>query len=157
MIVVSDTSPIRYLIAIGQIDILFDIFGHIIVPQAVYEELQHPNTPVPVAQWVSSAPVWFEVRTPATVTPIKGLGHGELQAIALAQEIEADVLLTDDGRARKAAFQKGLQVVGTLRILYEASRRGLLEFSQAIAALRATNFYVQEEVVYDLLNRNPDS
>lgn len=63
MIVVSDTSPINYLILIDQIQVLPHLFGQVILPQAVVEELTHERTPEAVRQWVAALPEWAVVRT----------------------------------------------------------------------------------------------
>jgi len=60
MIVISDTSPINYLILTDAIDILEELFKRIIVPEAVYIELQHAKTPQPVKDWIANAPSWFK-------------------------------------------------------------------------------------------------
>jgi predicted nucleic acid-binding protein len=62
MIVISDTSPINCLILTGEIDILEKLFSHIIVPQAVFRELQHAKTPQRVKDWITNAPSWIEVK-----------------------------------------------------------------------------------------------
>ena len=61
MIVVSHTSPINYLIAIGQINVLPVLFGRVVAPNAVLEELSHPNAPSVVREWIAKPPDWFEV------------------------------------------------------------------------------------------------
>jgi predicted nucleic acid-binding protein len=62
MIIVSDTSPINYLVLIGEIEILRKLAGQVIIPQAVYRELQDPHTPQQVKDWIDSGPAWIEVR-----------------------------------------------------------------------------------------------
>jgi predicted nucleic acid-binding protein len=62
MIIVSDTSPINYLVLIGEIEILQKLAGQVIIPRAVYHELQDPHTPKQVKDWIDSAPTWIEDR-----------------------------------------------------------------------------------------------
>jgi predicted nucleic acid-binding protein len=62
MIIVSDTTPINYLVLIGEIEILQKLAGQVIIPQAVYHELQDPHTPRQVKDWIASAPAWIEIR-----------------------------------------------------------------------------------------------
>ena len=52
MIIVSDTSPINYLVLIGEIEVLQKLAGQVIIPQAVYRELQDPHTPQQVKDWL---------------------------------------------------------------------------------------------------------
>ena len=75
------------------------------------------------------------------------LGAGEREAITLAEEISAELLLVDDGTGRQEARRRGLAVRGTLGVLGLAARHGLTDFPNAIARLRATNFRVSEELV----------
>jgi predicted nucleic acid-binding protein len=65
MIVVSDATPLRHLIAIGRADLLPELFGKVIVPTAVLGELQHDSTPAVVRTWVEGLPGWVEVRSPS--------------------------------------------------------------------------------------------
>jgi predicted nucleic acid-binding protein len=90
MIVISDTSPINYLILIDAIDILEELFKRIIVPEAVYIELQHAKTPPPVKDWIANAPSWFEVKQAdaSLFTPSKRIGNGEREAIAFSDRIK---------------------------------------------------------------------
>jgi len=65
MIVVSDATPLRHLIAIGRTDLLRALFGKVIVPTAVLSELQHDSTPAMVRAWIDGLPAWVEVRSPS--------------------------------------------------------------------------------------------
>ena len=66
MIVVSDTTPINYLVLVGKQDILPLLFGQVIVPEAVMRELQAAAAPPEVRQWLSSRPAWLETKQAAT-------------------------------------------------------------------------------------------
>jgi predicted nucleic acid-binding protein len=67
MIVVADTSPINYLILINEVDILPKLYGRVVVPQAVREELVRASAPQLVRSWVDHLPTWLEVRNPLAV------------------------------------------------------------------------------------------
>jgi predicted nucleic acid-binding protein len=58
-VVVSDTSPLHYLILCGAETILPRLFRQVVIPSAVFRELQQPNTPLLVRQWASSLPTWI--------------------------------------------------------------------------------------------------
>lgn len=89
MIVVADTSPLRYLVLIQHIDVLPSLYGRVIVPAAVIVELTHEHTPAMVHAWSSDPPNWLDVRAPkrAMTTEAVTLGPGEQAAIALAEEL----------------------------------------------------------------------
>lgn len=151
MIVVSDTSPLNYLLLIGQVDVLPTLFGRVLAPPAVVTELLRAKAPDVVKQWAKTPPTWLEVKAPATVAIQGRLGPGETEAIALAQEMHADTLLMDDRDGVAAAQRMGLSVTGVLGVLRLASEYRLLDLAQAFAALRQTTFRGPEEIMDRLL------
>jgi predicted nucleic acid-binding protein len=96
---VSNTTPLRYLIAIEQEHLLGQLFDKVFVPVAVHEELTDSRTPETVRRRVLALPAWFEVRTvqesQKTTFPVT-LHRGEREAILLAETLHADVLLIDE-------------------------------------------------------------
>ena len=62
-LVISDTSPLHYLLLIDVVDILPKLYSHILIPQAVLEELSHAETPDSVRRWLGQPPPWLEVRS----------------------------------------------------------------------------------------------
>lgn len=90
MIVVADTTPLLYLILIEHAHILPALYGRVLIPPAVVLELTHPKTPELVRAWVSDPPEWLVVTAPRVIGPSEvALGPGELEAIALAEEVGA--------------------------------------------------------------------
>jgi predicted nucleic acid-binding protein len=154
MIVVSNTSPLNYLILIGQEMLLERLFGGITVPPAVLEELSAPQTPQVVRALVAKAPSWRAVRPPAVVLDLP-VDHGERHAISLAVEVQADLLLIDDLAGRRAAKAAGVSILGTLGFLHTAAERGWLDFADAIAKLQRTNFGLSDELLRRFTVRQP--
>jgi len=152
-VVVSDTSPLNYLVLIDNVSVLPVLFGVVVVPSAVFRELQHAETPEKVRAWVSSHPSWLKVKTSTQADRIAGLGEGETEAIALAQELNADLLLIDERKGTRAANAAGLKTAGTLAILDEADRRGLLDFEAAIVRLQNTSFHVHPVLLESILEQ----
>ena len=155
MIVVADTGPINYLIWIHEIDILPRLYGRVLIPPSVRDELRLGRAPDAVRLWIAKPPEWLEVRIP-TVVPdtdliIAGLDQGERDAILLAEQLEADKLLIDDLAGRKEARRRQLGYIGTLGILETAGREGLLDLRDAVSRLRRTNFHVSQELIDRLL------
>jgi predicted nucleic acid-binding protein len=157
-LVIADTGPINYLVLIGRIDLLAELFETVILPAAVRAELTSRNAPPAVQQWIADPPGWLEVsETPLSQNDdasLKGIDIGERAAIQLAVALRADLLLIDDRKGVHAAERKGLVVTGTLGVLDLAARRGLIDFSQAIAQLRRTNFRIPEALLDALLKRH---
>ena len=105
MIVIADSTPLNYLILIHQVDLLPQLFDRILIPPAVFEELQHQEAPEVVQRWIAAPPSWLQVQALRSVLdPALGfLDPGEREAIALAEELQADQLLLDDADARREA------------------------------------------------------
>jgi predicted nucleic acid-binding protein len=156
VIVLSDTSPINYLVLTGHIDILPALFGQVVIPAAVLNELQHSGTPAAVHRWMSQPPAWLLIRSAAHVDPQIRLGQGEAEAISLAVEMHASLLLMDDRRGRREAEDRGVSVAGTLNVLEAAAKRDLLDLPSVIAELRKTNFHISEEIIQQALTADAD-
>lgn len=156
MIVVADTSPLRYLVLIEEAQVLPRFYGLVLTPPAIVKELAQPRTPEAVRRWIGEPPGWLQVRAPLGPLPAfpATLGAGEQEAIALAEEVHADALLLDDWAGRKEAARRCLSVVGTLRVLSSAAEKGMLDLPAAIARLRATNFRASEELIQSVLEED---
>ena len=153
MIVVADTSPVNYLILIGEVEILTKMYGRVVIPNAVLEELLRPSAPEMVRNWTSQLPAWFEVRSPVNApdASLAGLDPGERDAIMLAGELNADQLIVDDRQGRQEAEKRGIPVIGTLGVMREAARLGLLDLPATIKRLEATSFHIAPEILARLL------
>ena len=148
MIVVSDTTPLNYLILIDPADVLPKLFGQVYAPSAVLKELSHARSPELVRTWASGPPAWLIVRDPTHIDPSLRLGPGEAAAIALAQELKADWVLLDERRGSREAEQRGFRVAGTLGLIEEAAASGLLDYEQKRNRLVGeTTFYVTADVL----------
>jgi len=147
MIIVSDTTPLRYLIEIEQVQILENLFGKIIIPEKVADELQHPKTPQQVKDWMLALPAWLEIRKAdlTLFTPQKKIDDGEREAFALAIELKADAVLLDDKNALPEARRLNLQTIALFTLLERAAARNLIDLPQIIDAIRQTNFRLPPE------------
>jgi len=155
VIVVSDTSPLNALVRIGHIDVLPQLFGRVLIPPAVAAELSHPRTPEIVRVWLAARPAWLEIKAPQRIDPTLGFDDpGETEAISLALEIRADLLLADDKKARRVARERGLATTGAVGVLELAAVRGHLDLRQALEKLRATDFNVSDTVLDAALARD---
>ncbi len=153
MIVISDTSPLRYLIETDLVHILETLFGKVIIPQTVFGELQQPKTPQKVKNWISKHPVWLEVRQAdlSAFTPRKKIGQGEREAFALALEINGAAVLLDDRGAMVEARRHNITTIPTFAILEQAAARDLIDMPQAVAAMRQTSFRLPPEADIDVM------
>jgi predicted nucleic acid-binding protein len=152
-LVVSDASPLHYLILIDAVGVLPRLFDRLVIPRTISEELQHSRTPSQVQAWIRAIPNWAEVRSGTPIVTTIPIDRGELEAIGLAIELRADALLVDDRDARRAATENGIIVFGTLGILELAAQRGLLDLADAINKLSQTNFRVSQDLIDNTLKR----
>ena len=130
MIVVSDTTPISELAKVDYLNLLPKLFGRVIIPQGVYDELkigQHPAARlVRELSWLDV----IAVNNSLVVKELQQIGNldlGESEAIALAEETKADRLLIDEKAARRVAMARNLPLIGTMGILLLGKRQGELE------------------------------
>lgn len=158
MIIVSNTSPINYLILIEQINVLSELFAEITIPQTVYQELSDPQAPSMVQGWIATPPNWLKIEpmTQDTNRAIEGLDPGESAAILLAQVLHADLVLLDDMKARCAAQERGLKITGILGILDRAASLNLIDLPDVVERLKTTSFWVSESLFQRLLDKYTD-
>ena len=155
MIVVSDTSPISNLAAIGQLVILQQLYSEVIIPTAVYQELLDSGVEDPAVlaiqtlDWVQVCSVTNAVLSQSLQA---SLDAGEAEAIVLAVELAADRLLMDERRGRQQAMQAGLKVTGLLGVLLAAKQQSVIATVQPILdALIANGFWVRDELYAETL------
>ena len=154
IVVVSDTSPLHYLILCGAENILPRLFQQVVIPPMVFHELQQANTPPLVRQWAAVLPAWVAIQSPKNLNLTLNVDAGELEAICLAQEIQADAILMEDRAGRTAAVHCGLAVVGTIGLLEQAAARGLIELPPTLARLRQTNARLDPKLIQAALARD---
>lgn len=130
MIVVSNTSPLTNLAAIGQFDLLRQLYAEIHVAGAVWDELNAEGVHWPgrdevaEAGWVECHPVGDQ----ALVTALRNdLDRGEAESIALALALDADLVLLDEREGRHRAQRMRLRVTGVVGILLEAKAAGSID------------------------------
>jgi predicted nucleic acid-binding protein len=148
VIVVVDTSPLIALDRIERLDVLRLLFGRVVRPQSVVDELLSGKSVHGGSGALFDAP-WMEtVPDPAEAVFRKELGAGETAALALAKTMGADLILLDDLAARRVAFGLGLRVSGTLGVLAAAAQRGIVpDFAEAMESLRRAGIWVSDSVV----------
>lgn len=156
MIVVADTSPLNYLILIGEEKLLPKLFGRVVIPRVVFDELQAAGASVEVREWANNLPEWIEIKQAKLTagSALDILDAGEREAILLAQELAADLLLVDDRQARRAAADFGIAITGTLGILDKAAREGLIDLETAIKRMQKTNFRIADDLIQKLIKES---
>jgi len=148
VIVVADTSVLNYLIRIKKTELLHTLYGRVIIAHAVLDEMRARGAPVEVRSWAQEYADWIELASANEAESFlpKRLGAGERETIAIARKLNAQVVLMDDLPGRLAAEAVGLYVSGTLAVLLQGSRLGLLDFHATLAELKELGFRVSPKV-----------
>jgi predicted nucleic acid-binding protein len=159
MIVIADTSPLNYLVLIGEAEVLPRLYGRVVVPEAVLRESQNPEAPATVAEWIAQPPAWLEVHesTAPSDPGLRLLGEGEREAITLAMQHRQDaLLLMDEGSGRREATRRNLRITGTLGVLNDAASRGCVDLPSAFQRLRQTTFRASPGLLQSFLDRDAE-
>jgi hypothetical protein len=129
MIVVSDTSVITSLIQIGRAGLLKELYQTVLIPSAVHAELLQTHT---------QPPAFLEIKQAvnrAMVARLEAeLDLGEAEAIVLAKESNADLLLIDEKLGRQVALREGLRITGLLGLIIEAKQQRIIPSVRELVA-----------------------
>lgn len=155
MIVVSDATPIISFLKINRLDILGKLFGEVLLPEAVYEELTSNQDFQEEAEKVTSCDFFKRVSVSnnnavGMLMRITGLDLGESEAIVYSDENKSDLLIVDEVRARHVATTMKLRITGTIGILIAANENGLLDKEEALACaeiLRSSKRHISETLL----------
>jgi predicted nucleic acid-binding protein len=153
MLVIADSSPLIVLVAIEHIDVLPKLFKQVIIPPAVSNELRNPRRAQSVRDFFLAEPAWLRVQSPSRVEQIPELHLGEMEALSLAIELRADLVLVDERKAYREAVARKLNAIGTVRVLERAAEEGLLELTDAFVRLKRTDFWISHDLLDERLKR----
>lgn len=156
MLVVADASPLILLGRLGLLDLLPQLYDRVVAPRAVLQEVLGEEEDLPGGRAVREA-AWLEILEVADEDTLHAslqgeLDAGEAAAIALAKQLEADILLIDERQGRSLAKQLGVEVRGTLGILVKARREGLLkELQPVLERLKEEGAWLKPELIRGVL------
>jgi predicted nucleic acid-binding protein len=155
--VVSNAGPLIALARIAETDLLPRLYGAIVIPPAVRAEITKSGRERPGSVTFKSAE-WLRVRKISdlsAVEPLRGnLDAGESEAIVLALELEADVLLMDEALGRRAASEQGVTLSGTLGTLLLAKEENVIdEVAPVVDQLISTGFRVSDSLYQHVLKQ----
>jgi len=143
-VVIADSSCLIALSKIGELEVLHALFENIFIPKAVYVEVVVQGKGRAGSEEIKNAK-WIKVETVKNKLAVKALqinlGEGESEAITLAIEKGADLIILDDFKARQTAEELSLTFVGTLAILQKAKSKGLIKnIEKTLDDLRKAGF-----------------
>ena len=157
MIVVSDTSPVLNLARIERLDLLVLLYHQVVIPSAVYEELMRSKSDLPPAIDLASQP-WLIVAAPNDQARVQELREhldlGEAEAIVVAIELRADLLLVDERRGRRAASAAGFTITGLLGVVAAAKRAGLIDLAKPLLdeLIERARFWIGPDLYAEVLS-----
>lgn len=163
--VVADTSPLFYLAKLGRLTLLRDLFEKVNVPDEVWKETlaaTHKHPEILPGLRAAKSDEWIivsQLRMPHAMPELDLLDAGEREAIALARELNADLLIVDDEAGRNVATRLGFTVTGTLGVLISAKQAGLLvALKPEIERLcTETTFRISAELKNNVIRRAGES
>ena len=165
MLIVSDTTPIISLMKVEQLYLLEKMFGYIVIPKAVYDELTVNEKfakeilKIKEAEFIKVG----EVKNDSSVNILRnvtGLDAGESEAIVMAGEKEADLLLMDEHKGRQVAKKLGIKITGTIGILLQAFDEGMMskeDVKKCILVLKESNIRISDNLckkVYEYIEKS---
>jgi predicted nucleic acid-binding protein len=159
--VVSNSSPLIYLAKIGELNLLKQFFKEIIVPEAVYKECviegknREDAKKIKKAEWIKVVKI---KNTNLKKALMMVLDEGEAEAITLALEESADLILLDDYEAREVARNYGLGITGTIGVLIRANFEGKIgSLEEELEKLKETGFWLSEDLYTKILRELGES
>lgn len=161
MLIVSDTTPIITLMKMGHLDILKRLYGKVLIPNAVYMELTGNEKFVTEASQVIDSDFLEVDKVDNEVAvmilqEVSGLDAGESEAIVMANNRKADLLVMDEHKGRSVAKKMGLPITGTIGLLLKAFDEGMLtvgDIEECIEKLKETNVRISEGL-FDIMREH---
>jgi predicted nucleic acid-binding protein len=127
MLIIADSSALIALATCDGLPVLSGLYENICVPRAVYDEVVQQEKPQAATLSTFLSGRVLDTDTAHWVLAAGRLGQGELEAMALYKQLNADALLIDDHRARVVAEHNRIDCIGALGVLLAAKQRGVIE------------------------------
>jgi uncharacterized protein len=153
MLVISDTTPVRYLAQVGKLELLHKLYGIIIIPSVVEQEVA--NSPYAILHQLIVSTSWLEVKEPSNMHDFEKYNNrvdeGEKAAIALACELKADLLLIDDLAGKNLANELNIPCIGLAGVALRAKKVGLIPLVMPfMLELKQAGFWVGDKFLNEL-------
>lgn len=153
--VVSNTTPIISLLKLNRLELLQNIYNQIYIPTAVYNEIEAGKTKgyykdLSEIDWINI----IEIQDKQVLKYFLDLDAGEAEAIVLATELNADLIILDEKLGRFHAKHADLKVTGTIGILIKAKSEGLIEkLEPMLNELRDKEVWISEKLKREILKK----
>jgi len=153
--IVSNTTPIISLLKLGRLDLLQKLYSQIFIPAAVYKEIEAGKTKkyyqdLSQLEWINIV----EIQDKQAIKFFLDLDAGEAEAIVLATEIKADLIILDEKLGRFHAKHAGLKVTGTIGGLVKAKSKGLIKnLKPLLNELTDKDVWISEKFKHEILKK----
>jgi len=151
--VISNNTALVALWVLGRLELLRELFGEVLIPQAVYDEFLATEdalrqAALENAPWIRPVPV----ESPQRARVYVGLDRGEAEVLALAEERAARLVIIDERKGRRYAQRLELSLTGTLGLLLLAKERGLIvSLAPLLVELQEAGLYLDPQLVTRVL------
>ena len=157
MIVVTDSTVLIGLAKLGKLTLLKEIFSKVSIPEEVFKEVVERGKDKPGSKLIKESS-WIETKTVKDKTQVSflmgSLERGEAEVLALTRELEADLILLDEEKARKSAVIAGFNVMGLLGLFNLAKNMGLIHEVRPLINERMTKkFRISGKIVEEALKK----
>jgi predicted nucleic acid-binding protein len=161
MIVVSDSTILIGLVKIGKLDLLKEIFFKVYIPEEVFKEVVERGKGKPGSKVIKEA-AWIEVKPVKDKIQVNfllgSLEKREAEVLVLARELETDLILLDEEKARKSAVIAGFEIIGLLGLFVLAKNLGLIdEVRPLVDELMIKRFGISDKIIEKTLKKAGES
>lgn len=159
MIVVSDSTPLIHLAKIGHVEILFSLYNEILITKEVYREVVEEGNLLEkedagiIKDYVGKSIRVKNPRSSSEHIVDKYLIHrGEADSIQLAKETGAQLILMNERDGRNAAKSEGMKVKGSIGVLFDALKAGVIDEREALSNLEKFRdnpqvFWIEPDII----------
>lgn len=151
--VVSNTTPIISLLKLSQLNILKELYSEVLLPYAVFQEIEAGKNKMyyqdlSIIDWIKIV----EIQDRNALKYFLDLDTGEAEAIVLATEIRADLIIIDEKLGRFHAKHADLKVTGTIGILVKAKKQGIVkDLKPLLYELTEKDVWISEKLIEEIL------
>ena len=153
--IVSNTTPLISLLKLSRLDILRELYGEVFIPTAVYNEIEagkHKNYYQDLSKldWIRIV----QVKDKQAIKYFLDLDAGEAEAIVLATELDADLVILDEKLGRYYAKHADLTVTGTIGVLIKAKKEGIInELKPLLFELTSKDVWISDKLISEILSQ----
>ena len=151
--VISNTTPILSLLKINKLEILKELYGQVIIPNAVYQEIEEGKhkefyKDLKKIDWL----IIKDIKDPNSREYFVDLDDGEAEVLILAKELNADLVILDEILGRRYAKVLEFNLTGTLGVLLKAKEKGIIKsLKELLTELTEKGSWLNPKLIKEVL------